>query len=496
MNDKPERLTASVTIKLIFILVVFLGVPLLIYNRFAEGDEQRRRLLLENLQLQGKLAASTLRQELAGADENAPQEVQKLIDTLPYSRIHVRLLLRPRGSQDTVLAASAPSFSAADSVTLTHNLLQREEIENAIAACAGALDEIVPITMPDRREELILSLSPIATNHGCWLVLISVAASDPELINLVRPFLSTAEVQFAILIYIVMALIALWIGISIWISLWRFGRLARELSKGSSVENAKFVELTPVRELQPIAAAIDHLVETMRHAAEAIRESSEENAHAFKGAVATIRQAMEPLRAEHSAHREKAIETIEHSLAKLDGLIAAAKRSEQDLAASISEGRHPINFTGLVENSVRAFTENLLPSNGLILECYAEQGLYVLANEEALETIVENLLDNAIDFAPLRSKVAVRLTKSGNQARLTIEDQGPGVAPELLASIFNRHFSTRLSNPTHSGPPHFGLGLAIVRRNTAMMGGTVFAENVKPTGFRVTIDLPLHASRK
>jgi hypothetical protein len=94
---KPERLTTSVTLKLIFILVVFLGVPLLIYARFAESDSQRQILLVENLRLQGQLAASTLRQEIANAGERAVDEAQDLINDLSLSRIRVRLLLRPAG---------------------------------------------------------------------------------------------------------------------------------------------------------------------------------------------------------------------------------------------------------------------------------------------------------------------------------------------------------------------------------------------------------------
>ncbi|HEX6121502.1 MAG TPA: sensor histidine kinase, partial [Dongiaceae bacterium] len=79
-----------------------------------------------------------------------------------------------------------------------------------------------------------------------------------------------------------------------------------------------------------------------------------------------------------------------------------------------------------------------------------------------------------------------------DRARLSVEDQGPGVPPDLLPHIFERHFSTRNGHePQQDGQPHFGLGLAIVRRNVAMLGGVVSADNGPDGGFRVIVDLPL-----
>jgi signal transduction histidine kinase len=92
--------------------------------------------------------------------------------------------------------------------------------------------------------------------------------------------------------------------------------------------------------------------------------------------------------------------------------------------------------------------------------------------------------------------VKVTLKRTGDRARLSVEDQGPGVPPDLLPHIFERHFSTRNGHDAATaedgdGQPHFGLGLAIVRRNVAMLGGVVSADNGPDGGFRVVVDLPL-----
>ncbi len=66
---------------------------------------------------------------------------------------------------------------------------------------------------------------------------------------------------------------------------------------------------------------------------------------------------------------------------------------------------------------------------------------------------------------------------------MTIEDDGPGVSPEVLPRLFEPYFSARSGGT--------GLGLAIVKKIVEEHGGEISAENRAPGGFRVRFDLPL-----
>ena len=116
----------------------------------------------------------------------------------------------------------------------------------------------------------------------------------------------------------------------------------------------------------------------------------------------------------------------------------------------------------------------------------------VAGTEESLEAVIENLLDNAISFSPDGGSVRVGLFVGGRRVRLTVEDDGPGVPPEQLPQIFRRNFSNRPAPRSHDSDPqaHFGVGLAVVRRNVELLGGEVLAENIPGAGLRVSVTLP------
>jgi signal transduction histidine kinase len=92
-------------------------------------------------------------------------------------------------------------------------------------------------------------------------------------------------------------------------------------------------------------------------------------------------------------------------------------------------------------------------------------GAYVVGEERDLRRLVDNLLDNAVRYA--HSRVDVVIAHTDMQIRLTVEDDGDGVPPELRDRIFERF--TKAS--THESGT--GIGLAICRRITERHGGTI-----------------------
>lgn len=112
----------------------------------------------------------------------------------------------------------------------------------------------------------------------------------------------------------------------------------------------------------------------------------------------------------------------------------------------------------------------------------------IRGNRNLIASAIDNLIENAISFSEEGGRVVVVLERTGDRAVITVSDQGPGADPTVLSQMFERNFTQRENS---SASEHFGLGLWIVRRNILVLGGAVRAENIDPTGLRVTVELPL-----
>lgn len=101
---------------------------------------------------------------------------------------------------------------------------------------------------------------------------------------------------------------------------------------------------------------------------------------------------------------------------------------------------------------------------------------------------VSNLVENALDYAPDGSPVAVGARVLGSEMLVSVEDRGPGVPEDERLEIFDKFFRGSASGASPTGT---GLGLAIVREIVKSHGGRVWVESAAPTGARFTVALPL-----
>jgi len=105
---------------------------------------------------------------------------------------------------------------------------------------------------------------------------------------------------------------------------------------------------------------------------------------------------------------------------------------------------------------------------------------------QRLDQVLVNLLTNAAKYGAGRP-VHVRVEEAGAFARLTVRDEGIGIAPEALPRIFGR-FERAVSDSQYGG---LGLGLYISRQLVEAMGGRVYVESRLAEGATFTVELPL-----
>jgi signal transduction histidine kinase len=174
-------------------------------------------------------------------------------------------------------------------------------------------------------------------------------------------------------------------------------------------------------------------------------------------------------------------------------ILAAGRRMERmlrDLADSARlEGGALLQLERAPVN-VRAFVEEVLDlAQGVFdparLELAVPDGLpAVLADPDRLDRILVNLVGNALKYSD--GQVAVRAALDGGFVRISVADQGPGIAPTDQERLFQRYYR----GPRHDGEG-LGLGLYIVRRLVEAHGGRVEVESAPGKGSTFSFTLPI-----
>jgi heavy metal sensor kinase len=105
-----------------------------------------------------------------------------------------------------------------------------------------------------------------------------------------------------------------------------------------------------------------------------------------------------------------------------------------------------------------------------------------------LGQLLDNLVDNALKYSAAGSPVVVRLRREADAVAIDVEDAGRGITAEDLPHVFEPFF--RSAECRRRGLPGVGLGLAMVQRIAAALGGTVAVKSTEGAGSRFTLSLP------
>jgi signal transduction histidine kinase len=171
------------------------------------------------------------------------------------------------------------------------------------------------------------------------------------------------------------------------------------------------------------------------------------------------------------------------------GDIAAAGRHLLSVIRAMSEGAadpHRVDLGACVSEAI-GLVAAAAEARGVTLDVQP-MPVPIFANGEArgVVQVLVNILGNAVRHSPEGAPVTVALSTSGGRARVTIADQGPGIAPADQQRIFQRF--ERLDSTQPGGT---GLGLAIARRLAQSMRGDILLDSAPGDGARFTLELPL-----
>jgi signal transduction histidine kinase len=166
-------------------------------------------------------------------------------------------------------------------------------------------------------------------------------------------------------------------------------------------------------------------------------------------------------------------------------------------AARLEDGRlqlkrKRIDLCQVVRRSVGTAAATATPRHRVRFDDRTGGELWVLGDVLRLEIIIANLLDNAVKYSPKGGDVTAQLSTSGGIARLSVRDQGIGIAPQDMDRLFVR-FSRVAS---HTDVPGTGLGLYLARELARLHRGDIVAASKPGEGSEFVLSLPVEPDNK
>jgi signal transduction histidine kinase len=264
-----------------------------------------------------------------------------------------------------------------------------------------------------------------------------------------------------------------------------------------SVLNWEFrppAEASMAKELAPLAGAIETVLERLQESFRQQRDFTSDAAHELKTSVAIVKSTLQTLlqrpRPEHEYRA--GLESLLEDCGRLEDLLGRLLRLARIEQWAENGMNRKLGITEVTSTCEAAISriQALAEARNIQIELIAPQEVHLQADPEDLELIWVNLLENALQYSPPGSKVAIQVERNGGStACVSVQDSGPGIPEEQLLHVFQRFYRGDPSRSRSTGG--FGLGLAICKAMVTAYGGQIQAVNRDGQGTEMRVQLPM-----
>ncbi|WP_396594748.1 stimulus-sensing domain-containing protein [Brevundimonas sp. R86498] len=377
-----------------------------------------------------------------------------------------------------------------DATAAEANAALGEEIQAALAGTAQATvrrsesgDRVVSVSLPIRHVQQVLGVLTLEANDVAQIL-------DAQ---------RRALMPFALVALAVNLLASLLLHLFVARPVMRLSAAADEVKRG----RARAISLPDLEdrrdEIGDLARSLESMTETLSTRMDGIERFAADVAHEIKNPLTSIRSALETLDlVKEKSQRDRLTALLQQDVRRLDRLITDISNASR-LDAELSRDRpRPVDLAALLTDIVGVYQTTVRAGEAAVtLDLAVEGPARVMGRDGPLGQVLRNLIDNARSFSPTGREVRVSLSRDDSEGplplRIRVDDDGPGIPPENLETVFERFYTSR--PPGAAFGSNSGLGLSIVRQIVAAHGGQVTATNRlgpsgKVEGARFEVALP------
>ena len=250
-------------------------------------------------------------------------------------------------------------------------------------------------------------------------------------------------------------------------------------------------------ELGDLSRALIEMTNNLWQRLDAIEKFAADVSHEIKNPLTSIKSAIETAtKIKDSGKRDQLLTVILDDVNRLDRLITDISDSSRLDAELSREKFEAIDIESLLLafHQLRKFQKRFEQKSLTLNIEKGEKQLLILGHESRIVQVIDNIVNNAITFAPVNSNINISVSADTTDVKITIDDEGPGIPENKLDAIFERFYSERPAAEKFG--LHSGLGLSICKQIVEAHNGKIFAKNRTGyqndiTGARFIITLPI-----
>jgi two-component system OmpR family sensor kinase len=241
-------------------------------------------------------------------------------------------------------------------------------------------------------------------------------------------------------------------------------------------------------DLADLGRDFDYMADKLRGSIESQRRLLHDISHELRSPLARLQAAIGLLR-QQPDNPEFSMERIERECVRMDRLVGELLTLSKLDAGATGSTQQTVSLKELLDDIVAdARFEAKAQGKDVTVSCQCNA--IIQGNIELLHHAIENVVRNAVKYAPIGSSVKIETWENPEHGKLRIAvlDEGPGVPESEMALIFEPFYR---GNASEMRPDGHGLGLAIAYRAIKAHGGNISASNREAGGLRVEMTLPM-----
>jgi len=365
------------------------------------------------------------------------------------------------------------------------------EVDTALSGVTDTAERV------DDRNRLRLSVAaPVESRYRTIYGVLLLSTEGGDIDDILRAERFTLFEVFLVA-FLVMLFTSLYLAGTIAEPVKRLAAAADLVRSGAGGRSAipNFPERTD--EIGDLADSLRSMTANLYDRIDAIESFAADVAHELKNPLTSLASAVEMYsRAKDDETRARLLAIVRGDIKRIDRLITDISDASRLDAELSREAKEPVALSRLLSTILEIYRMTDNPREvDYVLRDDLPAGAIVRGRDERLGQVFRNLIDNAVSFSPQQGKVIITASRHDMVARVTVEDEGPGIPPDNVESIFERFYTER---PGENFGRNSGLGLSIARQIIEGAGGRIYAENrasdnSQGQGARLVVELPMAA---